>query len=520
MAFTRARASFGGFEIARSPPRTGIAHDAMVIGWALYDTRRLLVTDSAFTREGIQSGRRGLTTIGAETTTDRNIRAGRRLPDDDYIWIGHLHEHFGHFLISTLSRLWSVPDHPGTPRIVAVGPGDLSRKLRLPFVACVLDALGLDESRFVEVAEHDIIPRIAVPEALFVENSAAHPQMASFCLRLAERIAGPDPGERSGQPLFLSKRALTSGVRTIENEAALADRLADAGVVVVSPETLSLAEQIALWRRHAIVAGFEGSALHGALFVRDRKLLTLSPGALAPSNQVLIDAICGHQALYLNAGGALVESGPVAGFASATRLADPIAASASTLAALSYLAGAAERMQMRDMRETVSPHLFLDEPFGGNLSRGRSAEMSSVDPAWAAAASTAQEAAGAVSGRLTGCYQIHSAPEITPWWQVDLGQSCLINEIRVFNRNDVALERERHLVLSCSPDGAAWTILARRDAAEDFGGGAAPRPWRWWRDIPFEARFVRITLDGSTFLHLDQVELFGLALTAGMPPAF
>ncbi len=525
MSFIRTRATFGGYDIREGPPRVGVAENAMVIGWALYDERRLLVTDSAFAREGIESGRRGLTTIGAHTTTDRNIRAGRRLAEEDSVWIGHLHEHFGHFLISTLSRLWSLQDLPARTRIVSVGPGDLRRKLRLPFVASVLAALELDEERFVEVSDGDIIPRISVPEPLFVENSAAHPEMARFCLRLADAIAGPDDrgparARRAVQPLFLTKRALTAGVRTIENESALTDILEGEGVAVASPETLSPAEQIRLWRRHRVIASFEGSGLHGALFVRDRKILTVSANAFAPSNQVLIDAIAGHQALYLNARGALAEAPAVGGFSSATRLVDPDGAARSLLAALSYLQAGSECMRMRAMRDTVSPVLFLDEPFGTNLSRGKPAEMSSVDPTWAAAAITRQEAAGAVSGRLTGRYQIHSAPEQMPWWQVDLGGPCLVNEIRIFNRNDVARERARHLVLSCSLDGAQWAILTRRTEDDDFGGGAVQLPWRWWSDAPFQARFVRITLHGPTYLHLDQVEVFGVTLADGMPVAF
>lgn len=53
----RTRTAFGGYDILNDEPRLTVVRNAMVIGWALYDDRHLLVPDSAFAREGIQSGR-------------------------------------------------------------------------------------------------------------------------------------------------------------------------------------------------------------------------------------------------------------------------------------------------------------------------------------------------------------------------------------------------------------------------------------------------------------------------------
>lgn len=522
MAFVRTRTAFGGYNLLEGPPETIRVRNAVVLGWALYDEQRLLVPRSAFIREGFDGGQPGLSTIGSASTTNVNIYSGTCLPEDDYVWIGHVHDHFGHFLASTLSRLWSAGHYRTAPRLVAVGPGDLSSRLETPFIRSILSALGISDDQFIEVSEHTIIPAIDVPEPLCIENSSIFREMSDFSLDVATRLAGEDSGDRSDAPLFLTKHALAGGVRNMKGEDVFAGILARSGVEVVSPEKLTLPEQIRLWRRHRIISAFEGSAMHAAIFVQKKKLLTLSSNPFAPSNQVLINEAAGHQSLYLNCAdhvGLLDQPDP--GFQSTGRLTDPVAAARSCLSAIRYLARSDEAMHMRSMRDTVSPWVFLDEPFGANVSRHKPAAISSVDPVWSPVKDDASSAAaGAVSGHRSDTYQIHTCAEAGPWWRVDLARDHLVTEIRVFNRNDDARHRARHLVISSSLDGATWEHRARRGQQDDFGGGRMPQPWRWWSDIPFRARHIRLHIETFDFLHLDQVEVFGLPLEDGMPATF
>ncbi len=75
--------------------------------------------------------------------------------------------------------------------------------------------------------------------------------------------------------------------------------------------------------------------------------------------------------------------------------------------------------------------------------------MSSADPTWIRDdGDTARQAAGIVSGRLSATYQAHTGPDDQAWRQVDLEHRCLVTEIRIYNQNDDARERARHLILS------------------------------------------------------------------------
>jgi hypothetical protein len=90
----------------------------------------------------------------------------------------------------------------------------------------------------------------------------------------------------------------------------------------------------------------------------------------------------------------------------------------------------------------------------------------------------------------------HTAPEPAPWVQLDFGARVALHRVDVENRADCCGERAVPLVMELSPDGAAWTEVARR--AEPFG--------TWTVDLPArEARYLRLRAMRVTSLHLHAV---------------
>jgi hypothetical protein len=144
---------------------------------------------------------------------------------------------------------------------------------------------------------------------------------------------------------------------------------------------------------------------------------------------------------------------------------------------------------------------------GALLSRGKPASQSSylADPEFLAQAATR---GGATGGVIDGARKFHTDFEENPWWQVDLGGFATIREIHIYNTNGHTAARFRNFSLGVSIDGESWSELVRKEDDEVVGGvGSAPFIWNGpgtaW------ARFVRVTLLGRDYLHLDQVEVFG-----------
>ena len=154
----------------------------------------------------------------------------------------------------------------------------------------------------------------------------------------------------------------------------------------------------------------------------------------------------------------------------------------------------------------------IDETDYPNLALGQRASQSSTS-VWSRGRTSTQDAVLAINGVRDVDYAFHTDLERDPWWELDLGRSCIVREIRVYNRKgDRALqERASPISLSLSHDAHSWKTVFENGPGEFFGqvdGGLTPLIVAVEEIGP--VRFLRITLTGGpTCLHLAQVEVYG-----------
>jgi hypothetical protein len=134
-----------------------------------------------------------------------------------------------------------------------------------------------------------------------------------------------------------------------------------------------------------------------------------------------------------------------------------------------------------------------------------------VENEWSVAAqarlTVQSDAAGACDGIKDGLWGFHTDDVANPWWQVDLGAPTVIARVEVWNRCDGAASRAASLKILVSDDGTAWKEVFA-NGGRTFMGFTDGKPL----DARFDkvtGRFVRIQLPGKSYLHLDEVEVFG-----------
>jgi len=121
-------------------------------------------------------------------------------------------------------------------------------------------------------------------------------------------------------------------------------------------------------------------------------------------------------------------------------------------------------------------------------------------------ATTRSDAAGGCDGVKNGEFGFHTGEDKAPWWQVDLGKVYPLKQVLVWNGRE-APERARNLELLISENGKDFLRVYQHEGTL-FHGFSNGRPLRI--DLAGQsARFVRVALPGKTFLHLDEVEVFG-----------
>ncbi len=283
--------------ILRERPTTVEVEDAVMLpvtrgswydsdhGWGVYKDGRL-VSEAAY--------RRGPGDMLVGQAAENHTQPVAVAPDDTYVYGGTVQPHIGHFLLSTLSWFWT---DRRDAKIVLHGYVPAAALFTLPFVQQIFGALGLTPDHFVHFDQPTRIRRLIVPAPSFIERRLAHTVFGELCTGIGETLLAGRP-RQSGPPVYLSKERLAAGIWRIGNEAALSERLAAAGVETIFPETLSLAEQIDLFRSRTVI-GTMSSALHLSLFSPEpANMIALGRENLIESNFHLIDRLKNHRSRY------------------------------------------------------------------------------------------------------------------------------------------------------------------------------------------------------------------------------
>ena len=259
--------------------------------WGLYSTDGLLIEQAAYRR------REGLLIGQSETIGD----AQSGIVDtctDECLYIGPIHTHYGHYLVTSLARLWPLLKRPGR-KVLVHSHVRIEDFLALPFIQETLTAMGISKSDIVMPTTKTRFTSVVVPSPSFQELSFSYLIHGDVCRHISRTLCG-QIHDRSTIPVFLSKMYLNTGVWKFSNEAQLIEKLQRYRLQIAYPEMMTFRDQLAFFNRHANISGAAGSALHTSLFAQAPvNVIGLYHSPDIASNFALCDLIAGNTSRYL-----------------------------------------------------------------------------------------------------------------------------------------------------------------------------------------------------------------------------
>lgn len=194
-----------------------------------------------------------------------NPAQARRLPGR-YLFAGPARDHFGHFLLESLGRLWAVPGLDPAPDGLLFLPrgADLSLGPLVCPHGALLEALcpGLPA---LATTEPLVVETLLVPEQAFghQDRITGTPGFRHF---MRERLESAFPADGPDR-LYVSRSGLRGAEKLVDGEARIEKLMRRAGYTVFHPERHDIATQIARYRAARWLVGPDGSAFHLAACV-------------------------------------------------------------------------------------------------------------------------------------------------------------------------------------------------------------------------------------------------------------
>ncbi|MBS1063740.1 glycosyltransferase family 61 protein [Gluconobacter wancherniae] len=247
------------------------------------------------------------------------------LSDDyDYIYMGHIDPHYGHFLVGAVGRLWALPAYERDRlRIVFSCHLSVQELMARDYFRVIMTALGLTEKNFLQISTPVRFRRIDVASIPFEELSLVHTIYADLMHAIGRQII-PEGGQPlPARAIYMSKERLRNGNVRVDNESAFTAALRERGVGIVYPEEMGFRDQIKLWASNPTVIGFSGASLHTSIFFPERRVITLAHGPDIWANQCLIDMANNNDAQYLYDANGLEHIGAGNGFNMNYRIRNP-----------------------------------------------------------------------------------------------------------------------------------------------------------------------------------------------------
>ncbi len=152
-------------------------------------------------------------------------------------------------------------------------------------------------------------------------------------------------------------------------------------------------------------------------------------------------------------------------------------------------------------------------PVGINLAQ----RSPSLTASQASEIATSSPASRAVDGNVDGNWSAgsvsHTGSTVNAWWQVDLGAVQEIHAVQIWNRTDCCGTRLSNFYLFISEEPFTSNDPAVLAASSDVWHHYVTGPAGRTTTIPTESehgRYVRVQLDHQDYLHLAEVQVWGL----------
>ena len=193
--------------------------------------------------------------------------------EERVVYCGYLVNHWGHFLVEAVTRLWYALENDATVDKYVFFVNENEQRTVKGNYREFFTLLGIYD-KLELVSTPTSFREVIVPEIAFRCMEFYSPKYLEIFDRIAQRIT-VDPGWMRPDKLYFTRSQFAMGNALEFGLDALDSFFRNNGYLVLAPESVSLSQMIYYIRGASRIATISGSAQHNMLFARSGQVLTI-----------------------------------------------------------------------------------------------------------------------------------------------------------------------------------------------------------------------------------------------------
>ena len=186
--------------------------------------------------------------------------------NEEVIWFGYFYSHWGHFIIELIGRMWFLLENYKGQKIIYISQdGDEFGGVFLEF----MHYIGVPAEKIIKITKPTGFAKIIIPD-----YAATEYYYSDQYIKLLDNVIANSDYENCPIPkhenIYLSRKKVSDSKIKDFGEAEIEKQFATNGFVSVSPEKLSLREQISLWNKAKNVVCINGTLPLNIVFNRTK----------------------------------------------------------------------------------------------------------------------------------------------------------------------------------------------------------------------------------------------------------
>lgn len=292
--------SWWGGGVDAIAPRASIIYNAFVSAGDITGWPRSVKSRVEMSTGGIvdESEFKRISKISMEPSDLDLQRAHAQRLSGEYVYLGWLFGHYGHFLTETLSRFWYCLERTAPRRFLV--HANYRKFSEFPsHVVKVLKYFGINEGNLTIVREPVNVDVLHCPEQALRCDDSVGSHLRAVYKEISSKFSCKFEGV---EKVYVSRKSLLGDQRGF-NENEVREIIEGLGFFVISPESLPFEEQLEIYSNCRYLVGPVGSGMHNAAFMPEGgKVLILAPNNFLFKNDCLLAAANGYDLQYFISG--------------------------------------------------------------------------------------------------------------------------------------------------------------------------------------------------------------------------